>query len=126
MPTRPPVHGAHDRHAEYEQQRGNARQQGYTSRWDRVARAYRRANPLCVGCEAIGRVTLAQLVDHVIPHRGNVALMWEPSNLQSLCKWHHDVVKQRLEQQHAHGQINDDDLRMNSACAIALTKRHLR
>ncbi|WP_292326341.1 HNH endonuclease [Mesorhizobium sp.] len=42
-------------------------------------------------------VTEADIVDHIKPHRGDAALFFEPSNLQSLCKYHHDAVKQRVE-----------------------------
>ena len=32
----------------------------------------------------------AQVVDHIIPHRGDPSLMWDESNWQSLCKPCHD------------------------------------
>lgn len=34
--------------------------------------------------------TRATVVDHIEPHRGDWAKFVEPSNLQSLCKRHHD------------------------------------
>jgi 5-methylcytosine-specific restriction protein A len=38
-------------------------------------------------CYVQGRTTLAAQVDHVIPHRGDVVLMWdELGNWQSLCR----------------------------------------
>ena len=46
---------------------------------------YRRANPLCVKCLAVGRTTLSEVTDHVIPHRGDQKLMWDVSNWQALC-----------------------------------------
>ena len=70
-----------------------------------------------------GRTTLGQCVDHVVPHQGDPLLMWEIRNLQSLCHWHHNVIKQQLEQLHAQGLIEDCDLRMDSPKAIALTKQ---
>lgn len=118
MPYRPPIHNAHDRKAEYERQRGSSRAQGYTARWDRLSRHYRRMHPLCVGCESVGRTTLAQVVDHVLPAKRDDDRMWSVDNLQALCKWHHDVVKQRLEQLHAQGLISDSGLRMDSAKAV--------
>ena len=39
----------------------------------------------------------ADTVDHVRPHKGDVDLFWQADNLQSLCKWHHDSVKQMQE-----------------------------
>lgn len=37
------------------------------------------------------------VVDHIVPHRGDPALFWDGTNLQTLCPDHHDVVKQREE-----------------------------
>jgi 5-methylcytosine-specific restriction protein A len=122
MPTRPPVHND-TRTQDYERQRGHARQQGYITRWDRVSRHYRRMHPLCLGCQVVGRTTLAQCVDHVVPPKGDVLLMWSVHNLQGLCHWHHNVIKQQLEHLYAQGAINADDLRMDSTIAIKLTKR---
>jgi len=36
-------------------------------------------------------VTNATVVDHIIPHKGDYKLMYDQNNLQSLCKYHHDV-----------------------------------
>lgn len=47
-------------------------------------------HPFCVECEKEGHTRLAEVVDHITPHRGNRALMYDPGNLQSLCKLHHD------------------------------------
>ena len=48
-------------------------------------------------CQAEGRVTPAQVTDHIKPHKGDEALFWDVSNWQSLCKQHHDRHKQRIE-----------------------------
>lgn len=47
-------------------------------------------------CEALGRVTSATTVDHVIPHRGDETLFWE-GELQSLCSTCHSSHKQAQE-----------------------------
>ena len=47
--------------------------------------AHRRQHPLCVRC---GRP--AQVVDHIVPHRGREQLFWDESNWQALCKACHD------------------------------------
>jgi 5-methylcytosine-specific restriction protein A len=40
----------------------------------------------------------SQLVaDHIVPHRGDPDLFWDPDNLQTLLKTCHDRWKQRLE-----------------------------
>jgi 5-methylcytosine-specific restriction protein A len=50
-----------------------------------------RKEPLCAECLKEGRVTVANVVDHVKKHGGDAALFYDPSNLNSLCKRHHDV-----------------------------------
>ncbi|MBF9032129.1 HNH endonuclease [Rhodobacterales bacterium HKCCE3408] len=34
------------------------------------------------------------VVDHITPHKGNLALFWDEANLQALCKRCHDTTKQ--------------------------------
>jgi len=77
--------------------RGSQRQRGYTRRWERRAALFKRRYPLCgqrpgdvapvmSRCHDEGRVTVATLVDHVVPHRGDIDLFWdELHNWQSLC-----------------------------------------
>lgn len=48
-------------------------------------------------CEQMGRITQATVCDHIKPHKGNEALFFDPANLSSLCKLHHDSAKQRAE-----------------------------
>jgi len=48
-------------------------------------------------CSAIGLVRAATVADHIRAHKGNPALFFDPANLQSLCKPHHDSAKQRWE-----------------------------
>jgi 5-methylcytosine-specific restriction protein A len=123
MPTRPPVHNAGVARSEYEGTRGNARTaQGYTARWRRFSLQYRRAHPLCLGCLAVGDTTATYCTDHVVPHKGDLVLMWHTNNLQPLCKWHHDVIKQQLEQMHLRGEIKSNDLAIDSPIAMKLTR----
>jgi 5-methylcytosine-specific restriction protein A len=49
-----------------------------------------RTEPLCRMCRDEGRVTAANVVDHMVPHRGDHVLFHDPANLQSLCKPCHD------------------------------------
>lgn len=76
---------------EKEQRRGSAHERGYTSRWQRARLSYLRQHPLCVMCQAEGRVTAATVVDHIIPHKGDQVLFWDVNNHQPLCKMHHDI-----------------------------------
>ena len=68
-----------------------------TRRWKRRRAAFLRANPFCVTCTAAGRVTLATVVDHVTPHRGDPELFWDEANWQSLCATDHSAAKQEQE-----------------------------
>lgn len=37
------------------------------------------------------------MVDHIIPHKGDMTLFWDPDNWQSLCFWCHDNTKRQIE-----------------------------
>jgi 5-methylcytosine-specific restriction enzyme A len=72
-------------------------QRGYTTRWQTRSARFRARYPLCgmrpggrppimSQCFDEGRATLAQHVDHVVPHKGDKRLFWaELENWQSLC-----------------------------------------
>lgn len=66
------------------------------ARWLTTRRAQLREYPLCRMCLDVGRTTRATIADHVIPPRGDWELFWN-GELQSLCKNHHDQVKQQQE-----------------------------
>jgi len=60
------------------------------STWKKIRAAQLRIEPLCRTCRGLGRLVEATVVDHVIP----ISIGGEPlelSNLQSLCKPHHDA-----------------------------------
>lgn len=70
--------------------------------WSLLRQEHLRKEPLCRRCNELGRVNGGSrkaplVVDHIVPHRGDRALFFDPSNLQTLCKAHHDSVKQREE-----------------------------
>jgi 5-methylcytosine-specific restriction endonuclease McrA len=68
-------------------------------------------------------VSLTTVVDHIIPHRQDLTLFWDPNNRQPSCDRHHNVVKQALEQLYAKGQATTDDLKLDSELAKTLTKQ---
>ena len=70
--------------------RDSPSKRGYGSRWRKARERYLRANPLCVKCLNQGDVVAANVVDHIVAHKGNDALMWDESNYQALCKTCHD------------------------------------
>lgn len=63
----------------------SAAERGYDHKWRKARRLFLMANPLCVICQAQGRVTPANTVDHIIPHRGDKIAFWDESNWQALC-----------------------------------------
>ncbi len=103
MPTRPAVHRppgaptAADRQRRQDARRGNSAERGYGHRWRLARRAYLREHPLCVECKSQGVVRAAQVVDHIVPHRGDAMLFWDESNWQPLCVPHHNAKTARGE-----------------------------
>ena len=57
-----------------------------TQAWRKARKAFLRDHPLCVDCERIHVITLAAVVDHITPHRGDERLFWDRErNWQALC-----------------------------------------
>lgn len=75
---------------QYERERGTSAQRGYGARWQKVRAGYLASHPLCVQHKAQGMLKVAQVVDHIIPHKGDMVLFWDPNNWQALCKECHD------------------------------------
>jgi 5-methylcytosine-specific restriction protein A len=69
----------------------------FTPAWRQLRTAQLARCPFCAMCAAMGRRTPATIADHRKPHRGDAALFFDPSNLQSLCGPHHSSTKQRQE-----------------------------
>jgi len=85
-----------DRHRKQEQRRqderrGSAAERGYDARWQRARLIFLQKNPLCIECQKEGHIEPATVVDHIVPHKGNVDLFWDESNWQPLCRKHHDI-----------------------------------
>lgn len=89
-------------------------QRGYGYKWQQARIGYLVKHPFCVMClaaagvreQGIEAITLACLgkgmalpwatvVDHSVPHRGDMALFWDSSKWQALCKPCHDSHAQR-------------------------------
>lgn len=80
---------------------------GYTKRWDKAAKWFRRRYPLCgmrpnglkavmSACDDARRITAATHTDHVVPHRGDQQLFWDmDGNWQALCATCHSAKSQR-------------------------------
>lgn len=76
-----------------EAKRESSTQRGYGYRWQQVSKGFLNAHPLCQ-CEYCKEGALqlkpATVVDHKIPHRGDMALFWDRDNWQSMAKECHD------------------------------------
>jgi 5-methylcytosine-specific restriction protein A len=80
---------------EYDKQRGSSYERGYDSRWRKYRKQFLKQNPLCVECLNKNKYMPATVVDHIIPHKGDVKLFWDTKNHQSLCKKCHDAKTAR-------------------------------
>jgi 5-methylcytosine-specific restriction endonuclease McrA len=90
---------------------------GYGYKWQQARAAYLVKHPFCVYClreagisdsqdvVSVGmecmtkgmRLPYAQVVDHIVAHKGDMTLFWDSNNWQSLCSTHHSRDKQREE-----------------------------
>lgn len=62
----------------------------YNWQWKKVRARYLKEHPLCVSCYADGKLTPANVIDHIKPHKGDKELFWNEDNYQALCKSCHD------------------------------------
>ena len=69
----------------------------YNRRWSKERGRFLQDNPLCAYCMEQGKIKPANVVDHIVPHKGDMDLFWDKANWQPLCKRCHDSVKQREE-----------------------------
>ncbi len=90
-------------------------QRGYSYKWQQARLGYLEKHPYCVMCLAAAGITTtdqdeqllqclakgimprATVVDHKVPHRGDMKLFWSTTNWQALCATHHSRDKQREE-----------------------------
>lgn len=78
----------------------------YSYRWQKASKAFLAMHPLCqcpLCDEGRIRVRVSEVVDHRVPHRGDMVKFWDRANWQALNKVCHDSYKQRFEKT---GRIN--------------------
>jgi 5-methylcytosine-specific restriction protein A len=63
----------------------------YGTAWKKARLQYLREFPLCVACQSRGVVRLANVVDHIKDHKGDLTLFWGRDNWQSLCTTDHNI-----------------------------------
>lgn len=71
--------------------RPSACKRGYGRPWQRVSKAHLKRYPLCAICLREGRTTSATLVDHIVPHKGDMKVFWNQKNWQSSCTPCHNI-----------------------------------
>lgn len=82
----------HTRQQDQHHARFKVGETSYTSsRWRTARLRFLTAHPLCQDCKALGRVRLANTVDHIVPHRGDVALFWDETNWRPSCASCHSM-----------------------------------
>lgn len=79
-----------------------------SKQWYALRRTVLKKEPLCRMCKAMGRVTQAYAVDHIVPHKGNMALFHDLNNLQPLCRTCHNKAKQGIEHRGYDNAVDSD------------------
>lgn len=70
-----------------EVKRESSTQRGYGYRWQQTSKGFLRAHPLCQCSECKeGELQLkpSNVVDHIIPHKGDMVLFWDRSNWMAM------------------------------------------
>ena len=73
--------------------RQSSSDRGYNYQWQQARKVFLRQRPLCQCPDCQDgkiRVIVATVVDHIIPHRGDMVLFWKQSNWQAMSKQCHD------------------------------------
>lgn len=71
-----------------QQQRGTARERGYTRQYEKARQWLLKREPLCPLCALEGRLTAAVECHHIIPLSAGGTN--SASNLVGLCRYHHE------------------------------------
>ena len=82
--------------ARYNERRSESDKFYGTARWRKLSLYFRKLHPLCANCKAEGRVTPAQVVDHIEPYKLRPDLATEWSNLRALCHACHNRIGARV------------------------------
>lgn len=79
----------------------------YGRKWNVVRLHHLAREPYCRFHLAQGVRVIATVVDHIIEHKGDPVLFWDPDNRQSLCERCHNSIKQSMERggRHALGVV---------------------
>ncbi len=92
--------------------RESSAKRGYGPRWQRYRKFFLQNNPFCVACTRLGKITVAEEVDHIVPVlSASDPNFWASSNHQPLCSLCHKVktatdIRQRLTRRTGEGGSN--------------------
>ena len=106
--------------------RDGPRKRGYSFSWQRETEEFRRDNPLCIGCMAMGLQTRTTVIDHIIPHKGDKLLFWNKNNWQPACNWHHTAIKPELERRWFDKLITASELMLSSSTAVQVSRERYK
>lgn len=81
-----------ERKAAFDRTRPSASARGYDSKWREARAGFLAKHPHCVRCGAP-----ATIVNHRIPHKGDMKAFWDRSNWEPMCKPCHDGPTQSQE-----------------------------
>ena len=88
MPISPISHASQrftTRKKMYDKGRPTSTVRGYDARWRKYRAVFLAKHPLCEECKRQGRTKAANVVDHIVPHRGDKDLFWAVDNHRALC-----------------------------------------
>ncbi len=58
----------------------------YDVKWRKESKAYLRTHPVCVceECRGLYRPLPSNIVDHIVPHKGDIKVFWDKENWQAM------------------------------------------
>ncbi len=83
-----------ERKARFDKKRPSATARGLGADWRKLRAEHLKRHPNCAIC---GVREESMEVDHIVPRRVAPERRLDPTNLQTLCKFHHSGAKQRQE-----------------------------
>lgn len=69
----------------FKKPRLTAHQRGYNKDWRTERAMFLRVHRHCVHHLEMGAYVSATVVDHIVPHKGDMQLFWDRNNWQALC-----------------------------------------
>ena len=68
-----------------------------SKRWQKLRKEHLARQPYCQCLHHKGQFVRGNVVDHIIPHKGDLHKFWSRGNLQTMTKQCHDKFKQSQE-----------------------------